>query len=148
MEFRDLVTLYFERSNEVQTLWNLYITVVVGLLALFGAIKQSRQKVILAGIVSLGFLAFAYVNEDALQDVTHARRVTQGLINNYNGTDCTPQMKDRIHDIVTPPTETQLESFHFLCDVLVLIAIWGLTLEIRLRSITHHRRESRLSTRT
>jgi hypothetical protein len=37
MDFKDLVSLYFERSNAIQTFWNFYLTVILGLSAFFGS---------------------------------------------------------------------------------------------------------------
>jgi H+/gluconate symporter-like permease len=129
MAFKDLVSLYFERSNAMQTFWGFYITIVLGLLAFFGTAKPSPKKILLAGILSLGFIGFAVVNQDALHDVTHARVVTQRLIAEYQDTDPVKQAAiDQIKTTITPPTESGVRVFHICADIGVLIAIWSLTL--------------------
>src|SRR5437763_11023455 len=84
MEFKDLLSLYFERSNAMQTFWGLYITIALGLLAFIGSVKVSRKKrMFLACILSAGFTGFAFVNAYALRDVTLERRAAYRLITDY-----------------------------------------------------------------
>jgi hypothetical protein len=37
--FKDAISLYFERSNALQTYWNYQLTVILGLLGFFAATK-------------------------------------------------------------------------------------------------------------
>jgi hypothetical protein len=129
VDFKELVSLYFERSNAMQTFWGFYITIVLGLLAVFGTIKPSRKKIFLAAIVTVGFIGFALVNQDALHDVTQTRTVTQQLIAAYKDKDPARQPTiDRIKTTITPPTVASVRAFHIAADVCVLAAIWVLTL--------------------
>ena len=63
MEFKDLVSLYFERSNAIQTFWNFYLTVIFGLLAFFESQKMPVGNRALPTLVfSLAFAGFAAFN--------------------------------------------------------------------------------------
>jgi hypothetical protein len=80
MDFKDLVTLYFERTNALQTYWNFYMTIILALLAFFGSMKAINPKKLIAAILSFSFVAFAAVNLSAIIDVTKARHAVQSVI--------------------------------------------------------------------
>jgi hypothetical protein len=42
MEFKELVSFYFERTDATQALWSIYTTVVIGLLAFLSSAKLKR----------------------------------------------------------------------------------------------------------
>jgi hypothetical protein len=131
MDFKDLVSLYFERTNAVQVLWGLYITIALGLLAFLGANPAVLKRVYLVGLLSLGFIGFAVVNADALYDVTKARVAAHDLIANYTAKDPPNQaIVDRIKTIVNPPTPREVVIFHVSVDIGVLAAMLGLTLYV------------------
>ena len=133
MNFQELVSLYFERSNAMQTYWGFYITIVIGLLAFFGTIKASPQKRILAILVSIGFAGFAYVNGDAIRDVVKTRSVTQQLILTYKDCDPTKQADiDKIGKTIRTADVRWVMGFHIASDLGVLAAIWVLTLNERM----------------
>jgi hypothetical protein len=130
MAFNDLITLYFERSNAYISLWGFYITVVLGLLAYFGTAKQSRQKIMLAVVVSFGFVGFAVVNGNALSIVAHELIVTRQLIADYPETEPEKEKTVTIRGLKTAIPKTSLPwltGFHIGSDVMVLIGIWMLT---------------------
>ena len=128
MEFKDLVATYFDRSNAMQAQWGAFITIVLGLLAVFATMKRSSRKTLLAMVLSLGFMAFAYENYDALYDIARARIATRNLIWASIGKDAAQQaIINCIKPTITPPTIAGLRIFHFILDSVVLAAIWGLT---------------------
>jgi hypothetical protein len=128
MEFKDLVTIYFERSNAMQAQWGAFITIALGLLAVFATMKRSPKKRFLAVILPLGFMAFAYENYDALYDIARARIATRDLIRASIGKDEAQQaIIDRIKPTITPPPIGGLRIFHIILDTVVLGAIWGFT---------------------
>lgn len=129
MEFKDLVATYFDRSNAMQAQWGAFITIALGLLAVFASLKPSSRKTLLAVVLSLGFMAFAYENYDALYDIARARIATRDLIRTSVGRDAAQQaIINSIKPTITPPPILGLQIFHGILDCVVLAAIWGLTL--------------------
>ena len=84
MDFKDLVTLYFDRSGAMQMFWNFYIAIVLGLFTFFGAVRHSPRLKHIAWLLLLGFALFAAVNLNALLDVTDQRRVLAQLVVDAN----------------------------------------------------------------
>ena len=64
MNYSELVQLYFERSNSLQSYWTLYVVVIGGLLAFSSIRKQGDRLTTL--LVSILFSFFAYKNLDAI----------------------------------------------------------------------------------
>ena len=129
MDFKDLVTLYFDRGNAVQTFWNFQVTIILALLAFFGSIRSSRRKhLLLAVILSFAYVAFAYVNIAAIKDVTNARNITKQLIQNWKPQENDRQVIQQLQLTVDPPTVLEVEAMHITGDVVALAGIWFLTL--------------------
>jgi len=84
MEFKDVVTLFFERSGAMQTFWNFYIAITLGLLTFFGAVKHSPRLKSVAWLVLVAFGVFASVNLNALLDVTDQRQALADLVVSAN----------------------------------------------------------------
>ena len=80
MEFKDALTLYFERSNAMQVFWNFYITVNLAIIAFFGSRDASKDNRFVAAIITVAFTVFAIVNCNGLYDVTQQRIALKGLI--------------------------------------------------------------------
>jgi hypothetical protein len=70
MEFKDFVSLYFERTNAMQTLWSIYITITLGLLGFLASVRLRTSRIALALFLCSVFAGFAWVNLDALRSVT------------------------------------------------------------------------------
>jgi hypothetical protein len=138
MELKELVAMYFERGNAMQTLWGLYITIVLGLVAFFGAAPVSVKKLSVAGILSLGFIGFAVVNEDAIHDITRTRCMTQTIILNYQAKTQEDRALVEMVKTINPPPVLGTRIFHFTADFFVLAAVWVLTLR---RKDFHHTAE-------
>jgi hypothetical protein len=135
MELRDLIGLYFERSNAMQTYWNFYITVILALIAFFGSAKPSAKTKYLAGILTLAFIMFAVVNYDALNDVTRQRITAKALIEEaakqpQASAQALPNESvfSALKDKLNPPTEGQLLLVHGLGDLFAIAGIWFLAL--------------------
>jgi hypothetical protein len=132
MSFSELVSLYFERSNAVQTFWNFQVTIILALLAFFGT-TTSRNKRLLAAILSFGYVVFAIVNLIAITQVTRVRGVTKDLINQWSISDDksdnqTIKVIHKIQHTPEPPTVPVVVAMHVTGDVCVLGGIWFLTL--------------------
>ena len=80
MEFKDLVTWYFERTNAMQTLWSIYVTIVLGLLGFLGSAKLKPPRLRILCILLIAFLGFAFVNCSALRSVTRQRETLVNLV--------------------------------------------------------------------
>ena len=60
MDAKSALNLFFERSNAMQMFWSLYIPIVLGIMAFFGA--GSQRSRIPAASVTFAFVSFATVN--------------------------------------------------------------------------------------
>jgi hypothetical protein len=134
MSLHDIIAQLLERGNAMQTFWGFYITVSLGLIVFFGNAKRSSRLPYLAGLVSLAFVAFAYVNWDGMTDVVKQRNVLWGLLDGYVTATGDPTIQanaaiaTKIKSVAKPPTPEEVKWFHFGSDVAVLLAIWFLTL--------------------
>ena len=129
MDFKDIVTLYFERSNALQTYWGFYTTMALALLAYFGGMKPSPQKFLIAVVLSLSFISFAVVNLDALRAVTKARIVCRDLIYSGNLTNSpSAEVQRQIQRMITPWPFAAVAVMHISGDLFTLGSIWFLVL--------------------
>ena len=127
MEFKDLVSWYFQRSNDMQIYWNFYVTITLALLVFFGSAKTPRPKVI-AIVLSLAFVMFAAVNLDGLIDVTRQRNTLAHLAGSLPAT----LMSGDEHTLaatLTPPGLPSVVVVHLFGDILVLAGIWYFVLK-------------------
>jgi len=130
VEFKDVVAQVLERSNAMQTYWGFYITIVLGLMALFGSQQPSRQLRRLAFLISFGFILFAYVNLRSLVDVAKQRLLFSEVLANpieYK-VPTSEEIQKKLVEVLEPPTVDGVISIHVVCDILTLAAIWWLAL--------------------
>lgn len=136
MEFKDALTIFFERSTAMQTYWNFYVTIVLAYIAFFGSIKPSPTTRHAATLLTAGFLVFAVVNLEALLDVTRQRWVLRELLV------AQPPVLEALPDanivasvttMLTPPRVIGVIAVHVIGDILTLIAIWYWSLRNPLR---------------
>ena len=136
LEPKEALTLFFERSNAMQTYWGFYISVVFGVLAFFGAAKRTRST---AAWITLAFVGFAFVNFDGITDVARQRiEALQYLIRPVPACDlkkweCHRHYRPVVIEspllmTLNPPPLLGIEGFHLLIDGVTIVAIWGLTL--------------------
>jgi hypothetical protein len=64
MRYADLIALYFERSNALQSYWTVCVLVIGGLLAV--AALRPRRDVLAGVLASILYCAFAYKNLSAM----------------------------------------------------------------------------------
>lgn len=132
MEFKDLLGLYFERSNAMQMYWNFYITIVLALMAFFGTVKISSETKYVVGILILAFIAFALVNLGALREVDQQRIDAKALIEqgafrknpDLNETTVRLLLKD-----MNPPSLAGVTTLHIISDLFTISAILILVLK-------------------
>ena len=75
MTCSELVQLYFERSNALQSYWTLYAVVIGGLLA-FSPLR-ARRDWLTTLIVSVLFSFFACKNLDAIRETSAHQTLTR-----------------------------------------------------------------------
>jgi len=141
----DTLTLFFERSNAMQTYWNFYITVVLGLVGFFAAAKLKRPRNVQAAtLLTAGFLGFVVVNLNGLSDVARQRMEASLALAHMPANErlnADPKELDadrwssihvRIADplpmTLSPPTVRSVVWFHVLSDILVVSSLWFLAL--------------------
>src|SRR5437762_2203299 len=88
MRFADLVLLYFQQSNALQTLWIVYIVVIGGILAV-SALRRDPDFIggLLATVL---FVAFAHKNLGAIQDTANTRHATLHALRQFDVTTLAP----------------------------------------------------------
>jgi len=131
---QQLVSQLLERGNAMQTFWGFYITVSLGLIAFFGSSKRPKR---LAGLVSIAFVAFAYVNVDGMADIAAQRQFLWKQLDFFisqshqsGQASYLPEsvIAEGIKHVAEPPAPEKVKKFHFGCDFAVLAAIWFLAL--------------------
>jgi hypothetical protein len=126
MELKDLVTLYFERTNAMESLWSIYITITLGLIGFVSAAKLNAPRLRIISILILAFVGFAAVNGSALDNVVVQRNVLVNLIRNFptnNADKVTKAVKDDLSSTLDPTKPWELVTFHLCADVLAILAI-------------------------
>lgn len=132
MEYKDLIQLYFERSNALQVFWTIYVTVVGAILTVLAA--REKRDIVVASIMTLGFAAFAAVNLDAMHDVTVQRIQTRNAIRNYEPTKSEPgleKLRPMLEPTLKVPAVESIARFHIAADALTIAGIWVLALRKR-----------------
>ena len=133
MTLQQLVSQLFERGNAMQSFWGFYITVSLGLIAFFGS---SRRTSLLAVLMSVGFVGFATVNLSGMTDIAGQRVFLWQQLDSFptartppeGDTLADPNFIDGLKIVSRPPNPLGVMSFHIICDLAVLVAIWVLTL--------------------
>jgi NO-binding membrane sensor protein with MHYT domain len=140
MTFKDIVAQLLERGNAMQTFWGFYISISVGLIAFVGNAKRNKRSPVVAAILSIAFIAFATVNYSGMADITDQRSVFYERLGEAAAIDIATAdnitvARAELNGTIAlelsryrPPTRAEVRMFHLIADVLVLAAIWTLTL--------------------
>lgn len=135
MGVKDVIAQLLERGMAMQTFWGFYITVSLGLIVFFGNAKRSSRLPYLAGLVSLAFVAFAWVNCSGMIAISAQRNFLYGLLGSVIGVVGNPsptafeiEVARGFIALAEPDAPEKVKWFHIGCDVAVLVAIWFLTL--------------------
>lgn len=126
MDFDELLSLYFERSNALQTYWNVQITVGLGLLAFFASLKRVSQPCRLGWLFTLVYAAIATSNFLALRDVTRTRLAVWASINARILADEDASLRTSLNKSLTTPSVATVFAVHLLGDAVVLTGLWYL----------------------
>jgi hypothetical protein len=130
MKYSDLIQLYFERSNALQSYWTLYVVIVGGLLAFSSLRKLPAALTTL--IVSVLFGLFAYENLDAIQQTTVVRYRALDAIKQSDAS--APEVKavrELLEPALTPATMSSVRTTHLVSDILTIAALWAMELRRR-----------------
>ena len=130
MKYSDLIQLYFERSNALQSYWTLYVVIVGGLLAFSSLRKLPATLTTL--IVSVLFGLFAYENLDAIQQTTVVRYRALDAIKQSDAS--APEVKavrELLEPALTPATMSSVRTTHLVSDILTIAALWAMELRRR-----------------
>jgi hypothetical protein len=130
MKYDELIQLYFERSNALQSYWTLYV-VIVGALLAFSSLRKLPAAVTTL-IVTLLFGLFAYENLDAIMTVTKQRHATLAAIQKADAgsTEIKP-VRDLLEPTLTPAAESAVMRTHLISDFLTVLGLWAMELRRR-----------------
>ena len=127
MTYNDLIQLYFERSNALQSYWTLYVVIVGGLLAFSSLRKQPAALTTL--VVSILFALFAYENLDAILETSRQRFATLEAIK-ASQLD-TQHVRAAIEPTLRPATLGSSTATHLVSDFLTIAGLWVMELRRR-----------------
>jgi hypothetical protein len=120
--FKDVISLYFERSAAMQTYWNFYVTIILAYIVYFAADKH-RTKLV-ASSLAAAFIMFALANLGGLREVTHERLALRCIA-------CTlahSPAELQLFETLDPPEFWCVALIHIAGDVFILGGIWYLAL--------------------
>jgi hypothetical protein len=130
MTYNELLQAFFGRSDALQTLWTIYVTVVGALLA-FCATRESLGLRTMAAI-TLTFCLFSAGNLSGMHDVTLQRIALKAAIVSYqspkepNPTEVSG-LRHLIEPTLSPPPfwgPRGVFTFHIAFDVLTVAVLW------------------------
>jgi hypothetical protein len=140
MRFGELVQLYFDRSNALQSYWTLYVVVIGGLLAI--SALRSQPDFVAGVLVTILFTCFAYKNLGAIHDAIDQRQATLQAIQAYR-TSGPENDVDLPRGLLLPKLVqddySDTRTFHISCDVLTILTMWLMQLR-RFRETTKQSR--------
>ncbi len=127
MNYKDLIQLYFERSNALQWYWTLYVIIIGGLLAFSSLRKQPDLRTVI--LVSVLYGLFAYKNLGAIEDVTLERSAileTVKILPLFPQETGEIKLRQTLEPTLMPTSYEGVRNFHIVCDLLTLAAIWAM----------------------
>ncbi len=132
MNYKDVVTLYFERSNEMQTLWSFYLSVCGIAALLVGIMRPSRRRFIVAAVLAFAFAVIAAVNLTAVMDISHERLACLHLLRSGTlpGTP-PPEVQVQIEAGIQPPSIPSVLAVHIGGDLFTLATVLYLAISRR-----------------
>ncbi|SAL06629.1 hypothetical protein AWB78_08160 [Caballeronia calidae] len=131
---KDLIAQLLERGMAMQTFWGFYITVSLGLVVFFGNAKHLKQPKAVAAIVSLMFIAFAWVNLGGMFAISSQRGFLYEVLRSLGDpktstlTSLDLKVANGFLDLAEPDSPYKVLIFHIFSDLVVLVTIWFFTL--------------------
>jgi len=123
MTLPDLVPIIFERFSAFQTIWNLYIAMVLGVIGFIASAQQAMRSRIIRIVLTVSFLAFATVNSRAL-DSLHTQRT---MLIDLASTLAKENNETAMHAILEkgrPDKKWKMLTFHLAADGAIVFLIW------------------------
>ena len=120
MQYNELIQLYFERSNAIQSYWTLYVAVIGGVLA-FASLRQ-RPDTLTTTLVSILFAVFAYKNLGGIYDATIQRYAVLEIIKRMPA----PAEGNPINATLLPPDYAGVRNYHYAVDALTILTFWAM----------------------
>lgn len=124
LDVKDLISIYFERSDAIQTFWNFLLTVGFALIAFFGSLKAPlTRRRLLAIIFTVAYLGFAGVNIAGILEITKARLAASEHLCKLafaSGDQAAQAIAQTAH----PPACWKVVSMHVFADAFILTMIW------------------------
>jgi hypothetical protein len=129
MRYAELITLYFERSDAIRSLWTLCVIVLGGLLAV--AVLRPRADPVAGVLATVLFVSFAYKNLGAIHDATLQRFAALEAIRLYAPAPSpdeaiVPAVRRSIEPTLLPPPYEGVRTFHVACDAVAVGTLWAL----------------------
>lgn len=122
MQFKDVMQMYFERTNAMNALWGFYITVCLAILGFFGGGKIRQRNIVLAVFMSVSFFGFAWVNRSAIENAAQQRCLLK------TQAESAPGSIKALVDTLDPPSLSSVRWFHLASDGMVILGMWYFTL--------------------
>jgi hypothetical protein len=118
MEAKDVLGFAIERASALNGLWNLFIAVATAIVGVMASSKPFTTSGSLKTVLSVAFVAFAYVNLDAMLQLGELRLALLKML--------PPEFPNRVQVVTSlnPAEWWQYMIFHLLLDAVVLAAIW------------------------
>lgn len=120
MQYSELIQLYFERSDAIQSYWTLYVAVIGGVLA-FASLRL-RPDWLTTALVSILFAVFAYKNLGGIYDATIQRYAILDLIRKAPA----PAPENPITPTLLPPDYPGVRNYHIAVDALTILTLWAM----------------------
>jgi hypothetical protein len=115
---KDVLGFAIERASALNGLWNLFIAVATAVVGVMASGKSFTTNSLLKVCLSLAFIAFAYVNLDAMLRLGHLREALLTML-----PAALPNRAEVIASL-SPAKSWQYTVFHFFLDAVVLAAVW------------------------
>lgn len=137
MSYNDLIQLYFERSDALQSYWTLYVVITGGLLA-FSSLR-SQPDMLTTILLTVLFSMFAFKNIGAIHDTTAQRIATLEAIKHFDASAQSSgevrQARSLLEPTLNPPDYEGVRNFHLTSDLLTIATLWAM--EFRRRRKPH-----------
>ena len=122
MDYKDIVALYFERSNQMHTLWSLYLAVCLVLPALVGIVRSSARRLFVGAVLYFALAVIAVINLSASIDTTRTRiacrdLLRSGVLEHVPG----ETVQQQINAMIRPPSVAAVTGVQIDGDLLALV---------------------------
>jgi hypothetical protein len=119
-DLKEALTIFFERFNAAVTVWNLQLTVILGLIAFLAVASSVMQNKLLRGGLIVGYLMLAIANLLTLEKIEAQRRtLAEFVVSRLKGSDLAAMAST-----VGAPSPMAVALLHLAADIIAVLAIW------------------------